>query len=112
MREKHITHEELSAYLDGEAKRPEVLAAHLQECAECARRHMDLARLSNHMKSLPACDVSPAFATRVVAHAAETERLRATFWRPVMPFGLAALALVVGGWFAFHGWNASTSIPE
>lgn len=67
MSHKHISIDELSAYLDGEAKHPAAVREHLQRCAECAQRHAELGKLSSHLRTLPAPDVSPAFATRVMA---------------------------------------------
>ncbi len=38
--------DELSAYIDGESRDPEFIARHLQSCPECARRHVELLKLS------------------------------------------------------------------
>ena len=104
MRDRHVL-DELSAYLDGEAKEPESIARHLQQCADCARRYMDLSKVSAHLQGLPAPDVHPAFAQRVMAHARETRPVRRRRWAPVSAVACAALLLVLAGtaWFLHDG---------
>lgn len=65
MKDSHVL-EELSAFIDGEADRPEGIARHLQHCEECARRHMELLRLSAHLKALPGPDPQDDFVVRVL----------------------------------------------
>jgi len=93
--------DELSAYLDGESRDPERIARHLQSCPECARYHAQLVRLSGHLQTLRGPEVHPAFATRVMAHAAEAPAPR--FWIPrFSPRLVTALCIaglvVVGTW--------------
>jgi hypothetical protein len=103
MSRSHISIEELSAYIDGESRRPEAVREHLQACAECARRHTELAKLSSHLRALSTPEVSPAFATRVMATVRETAPSRGRFgWHALLPagIGLAAAVVLAGLWFA------------
>jgi hypothetical protein len=95
MAEKHLSNDELSAYIDGESRHPEMLAGHIGSCLDCARRHAELARLSRRLRELPAPDVHPAFLTRVVARAAEAEPESGRRWLAFLPAGAGALALVL-----------------
>jgi len=79
MRPDHVM-DELSAYIDGEARDPERIARHLQGCPECRRRHEELRRLSAHLKALRPPDVRPEFATRVMAKVAERRTARNVRW--------------------------------
>lgn len=101
MSQKHISIDELSAYIDGEAKRPEAIRDHLQRCAECAQRHTQLAKLSSHLRTLPAPEVSPAFATRVMASVREARPEPAGFrwlrWASV-GVGVAAALVLAAAW--------------
>jgi anti-sigma factor RsiW len=71
MKNRHVTHE-LSAYLDGEARHGERIARHLEQCDECAAHYHELVMLSSQLKALPAPEVRPEFATRVMAHVRDT----------------------------------------
>ena len=92
---KHPVLEELSAYIDGEARDPEQIARHLQQCEVCAKRHLQLLKVSAQVQSLPAPEESPAFLHRVLA---ETEALdaaaqaRAQRWQ----YGWRQTALAMG----------------
>lgn len=100
----HISLKELSAYADGEARRPDDIARHLQQCAECARRHMELAKLSANVQALTPPHVSPALLTRVLAHARDIEPMptrKASGLVHILAGALAVAALAVG-WFAFR----------
>ena len=66
--------EALSAYLDGESDDPEGMARHLAQSAEAKAQLAALESLSQQVRSLPKPDVSPAFATRVIAHVAQSQR--------------------------------------
>lgn len=99
---RHVQQEELSAYIDGEARNPDAVTRHLQECAECAKRHADMARLSGHMRGMGATDVSPAFTTRVLAAAAEAGAPRASYWRwawAAPAVALVAAAVAAGAFY-------------
>ena len=83
--------DELSAYLDGEADDMARVARHIQHCEACAKRHIELLRLSNHLRHLPEPAVSPDFTARVIMRVEEDHpRAWRTAFRPVR---LAALAL-------------------
>lgn len=101
MSQKHISIDELSAYIDGEARHPDAIREHLQRCAECAQRHTQLAKLSSHLRTLPAPDVSPAFATRVMAAVREARPEPAGFrwlrWASV-GVGVAAALVLAAAW--------------
>ncbi|MDX9971703.1 MAG: hypothetical protein RBU21_01805 [FCB group bacterium] len=101
MSHKHVSIDELSAYLDGEARHSTAVRDHLQRCAECAQRHAELAKLSSHMRTLPAPDVSPAFATRVMAAVRETRPEPLGFrwlrWASV-GMGVAAGLVLAAAW--------------
>jgi len=89
----HVLHE-LSEYLDGECRDPERIARHLQSCPDCARRHVELLKLSGHVRMLRGPEVHPAFVTRVMAHALETTPARA--WLPRLATRLAAVLCIAG----------------
>lgn len=91
---KHLTAEDLSAYIDNEGANREDMTRHLQQCAECAREHVALSKLSAHLRALPAPDVHPAFAGHVL-HALEEDvaPVRPRLW-PV-PGAIAMAAVVI-----------------
>lgn len=96
----HVLHE-LSEYLDGECRDPGRIARHLQSCPECARRHMELLKISGHVQTLRGPETHPGFVTRVMAHAAETNVAHGGFLRlrPRLATALCLGALVVvGAW--------------
>jgi hypothetical protein len=116
MSERHVL-DELSAYIDGEARHPERIARHLRHCAGCARRHMELLKLSAHVAALPAPPDNPDLIGKVLAeigrHQAAHEarpRLLAFPVRRLIPLAAAAaLALAAGlGWLALR----PESVPE
>lgn len=96
---KHLDIETISAYLDGEHERPEDVRRHLQQCAECARDHVALQKLSAHVQALPECEVTVGFTARVMraVEAPQSTRVRPRrFWVPIGAGLAAALAVVVG----------------
>jgi anti-sigma factor RsiW len=96
MNDKHPSFKELSAYLDGESRHPDTVRDHLQRCADCARRHAELGKLSSHLQAMPPPDVSPAFATRVMAAVREeTPAASPAFYRCLPAFAAAGVALAV-----------------
>lgn len=115
MNGKHVI-EELSAYIDGEASDPARIARHLQLCEACARHHMQLMKLSAHLRAMPAPETRPEFVTRVMAHIAEEPIPSAWKWRhllyskPAWAMGLAVILVMTslgGGWMLRR-----TSLPE
>lgn len=92
---RHLKNTELSAYLDGEARDPAGVERHLQQCARCAQRHMELARLSSHVQSLAAPDVPAGFTQGVLLAIEERRRPREPWllhWG--MPLVTAAVLIV------------------
>ncbi len=109
MKDGHVL-DQLSAYLDGQAKNPERIERHLQQCASCARRHMQLAKLDAHLKAFEGPSVQPAFLTRVMARIKD-EPVSQSAWPlgRLMPVASVALvlALVLG---AYLYWPAGEDI--
>lgn len=62
----HLSSKELSAYIDGEARRPETVSAHLKTCTECEGRYRELIALSEQLRALSATNARPGFVTRVL----------------------------------------------
>ncbi len=117
MNDPHVI-DELSAFLDGEAREPERIARHLQTCEDCARHHIQLRKLSAHVQAMPLPEVRPEFLTRVMAHAAEMGPVRArgrlAFAWPRFAAVLCAVAFVAGAgyvWFAPHPVSAPGEAP-
>ena len=108
---RHV-YRELSAYIDGEARSSERIAAHLDRCDACQREYTELLKLSASMKGLPYPDVRPEFTTRVMAHVRETAITPKRVTQPWVPvaLALAVICTILGGaWFvqAPDRWNAS-----
>lgn len=98
--ERHVQHE-LSAYIDGEARCPNRIAAHLDRCDVCRREYDALVKLSASLKTLPYPDVRPEFVTRVVAHVREAEVAPMRYAQSWALFGVAltaVLAIMGGVW--------------
>lgn len=74
--------DELSAYIDGECSEPQRVTRHLQSCPTCAQRHMDLLKLSNHLRAMKRPDVDALFLARVLARVEAEEHPRP--WFPAM----------------------------
>ncbi|MBX7254714.1 MAG: hypothetical protein K1Y02_00035 [Candidatus Hydrogenedentes bacterium] len=89
--------EELSAYLDGESDDPASVGQVLRGDPEAAQRYAQFAALSEHLRSLPAPEVSPAFATRVLAHAREEAEASGIPWFSPrrVAWALAGLGFIV-----------------
>jgi hypothetical protein len=92
MSTEHVT-DQLSAFLDGEADDPEAVAAHLRRCAACHNRYLELRAMSLTLHALPAPDVTPAFATRVMAQVHEQAPPRR--WPVPVAAWAGAMAVVV-----------------
>lgn len=106
----HITLEDLSAYIDGEVKDAEGLRAHLQQCSECAQRHVALARISASVQALPAPEPRAGFAKRVVAAIEDGEAIRRPWWQYLgAPLALAATVLLVAGLLAVRRGTDTTA---
>lgn len=106
----HTTFENLSAYIDGEAKNADQVRAHLQQCAECAQRHLALTKLSTDIQALPAHEPRAGFAGRVVATIEDGEDYRRRPWWQTVgaPVAMAATLLLAAGLFAAQRGMEST----
>ena len=94
---KHVT-DELSAYIDGEARDAARIDAHLAHCAECARRYEELSKLSEQIRALPVPEIRPEFVTRVMAGLREADAPRSWWMRLRAPLAVscaAAIALLI-----------------
>ncbi|MCL4691616.1 MAG: hypothetical protein KJ060_03795 [Candidatus Hydrogenedentes bacterium] len=95
MNDKRLN-EELSAYLDDESKDKARIADLLKNDPEAVRKLSEYSALSKALKALPAPEVHPAFATRVLAQARETRRASAWSRAPRLAGGVVLSALIVG----------------
>ncbi len=89
---------ELSAYLDGEACPLNDIEQLLREEPEAARYVAELKQLSARLHTLPAPEIHPAFATRVMARV-KNERMehRRPWARVWLPVAAAAVFLLMAG---------------
>ena len=90
---KNRVREDISAYLDGEAKDAQFVARLIAESEDASKEHLALAELSSRIRNLDAPEVHPAFATRVCAAIEEQRERSRIAWR--IPAGLAAAAAVM-----------------
>lgn len=100
MKTSHVL-DELSAYIDGEGRNAEGIARHLQSCPACARRHMELLKVSANVKALRGPESNPAFVTRLMARIGDEQPRRSRAWYVALQVAFAAclLAMVsVGIW--------------
>lgn len=113
MSKEHVI-EELSAYIDGEAKDPARIARHLQFCESCARHHMELLKLSANVRALPAPETRPEFVTRVMAHVAETGVSSGRLpWGVAVPAVVVVAAILISAGFAWRAYTPdSTPSPR
>lgn len=96
---RHIARKELSAYLDGEARRPAEVEGHLRECPECAERLRQLRALSVGLRNMAAPDVHAAFLTRIQAEVSQVRparRRRGLLFGPVV--AVAAIWVAAAIW--------------
>ena len=95
---QHLRQKDLSAYLDGEHARPEAVRRHLQQCADCAREHVELQKLSANVKALPDCELTFDFTDRVMRSIESKQaerRSRPRYWLPAGVALAASLAVIV-----------------
>jgi len=90
---KNRVREDISAYLDGEAKDAQSVARLIAESEDASKEHLAFAELSARLRNLDAPEVHPAFATRIVATIQEQQSRRRVLWR--IPAGIAAAAAVL-----------------
>ena len=91
---KRISSEELSAYLDGEAKNPAKIRRQLQESDDAARMYRALSKVSAHVRSLPKASVRSGFSARVLAALEAPKPQRSSTWPVPVWASLAAAAVV------------------
>ncbi|MBI3117699.1 MAG: hypothetical protein HYZ00_03370 [Candidatus Hydrogenedentes bacterium] len=111
MKDRHVL-DELSAYIDGEAKDADRITRHLQHCESCARHRMELLKLGAHLRALPQPEESAAFAAHVMARVTEQEAVR-PFWRlnlliPTFA-GIAVMLLITT--LALYGLTLAPASP-
>ena len=108
----HVKLEDLWAYIDGEAKDAERVRAHLQQCAECAQRHVAMAKVSAGVQALPVPELRGGLASRVVAVIEDSEAHRGSWWQRVgAPVAVAAALLLTAGLFAVQS-GTDTTVPD
>ena len=73
MSDKHVLHE-LSAYIDGETPGAARIERHLQHCADCAKRHMQLLKMSAHLNTLRRGESQPEFIADVLTRVIEEKQ--------------------------------------
>lgn len=88
---------EISSYMDGECRDPERVARHLQSCPDCARRHMELRKISAHIQAVEAPEVRADFAGRLLARLDEPPRRAFIPLAPAARFAMAASIPVLLG---------------
>ena len=92
-KDRQRLNEMLSAYIDGASDAPDEVERLIRTDAEAGRLYAQLSRLSAGLRALPAPDVHPAFATRVLAHVREErDAAAAPAWRHALPKVLALFA--------------------
>ena len=62
---KHVTEEELMAYRDGESRDRAGVAAHLEECPECARQLKQIEAVLSTLNALPVPEPGEDYGQRV-----------------------------------------------
>lgn len=94
-----IGSDELSAYLDGQAERPEEVRAAIESDPSLARELEDFARISAHLRSLPETGPSPDFTQRVLSRIEQAPARKPSsiifVLRWATPFAVAAGLLFV-----------------
>jgi len=96
---RHPSWEAWSAWVDGESDLAEEMRRHLETCPACTEQVEAIRRLSSDLQRLPALDVHPAFAARVMARAKETRiQWPQPWWRRfAIPMALTASFLLLVG---------------
>ena len=96
--------DELSAYIDGEAKHPDQIARHLQSCQQCASHHIQLQKLSTHLQMLSPPQDQQEFLASVMTEIrrqkepTKTQLSKPIAWKPLfLPIATAALLLLCVG---------------
>jgi len=105
--------DQISAFLDGEARAPGAVERLLRDDPRAAAYHRELAALSRSIRTLEAPDVHPAFAARVMAEVSETRMARrAPRWllagAPALVLAVALFAVV----YLALPWSAPAPAPD
>lgn len=103
MSSRHLTDEELSAFLDGEGEHPERVSRHMGECAGCRGRFEAMRRLSLQLHTLPVPELRHDFARRVIAEVRPHGRAQNISFRRYAYSALAlaaSLLLLLSAWLA------------
>lgn len=107
---KRISSEELSAYLDGEAKNPAKIRQQLQESDDAARMYRALSKVSAHVRSLPVASVRSGFSGRVLASLEAQKPQRSSTWPVPVWVSLGATAVVAV--LVMIGLNDTVESPD
>lgn len=107
---KRYSTEEISAYIDGEARRPDQVQHVLEHDAEAARLHRAFSNVSAAIKSLPQlAPVRNTFVRDVMRSVAAVAPLRQPRWMQYgLPLAMAAALMLVT---AFVGLNVTPGAP-
>jgi hypothetical protein len=103
---KHLAEEELMAYRDGETRSREAIAAHLEECPECARHLEQIEAVLSTLNALPVPEPGEDYGQRVWRQIApRLPEKKARWWEGLfLPGRMVALgtvaALVLLAFFA------------
>ncbi|MBI2434400.1 MAG: hypothetical protein HYV26_16200 [Candidatus Hydrogenedentes bacterium] len=111
MKDRHVL-DELSAYIDGEAKDADRITRHLQHCESCARHRIELLKLGAHLRALPQPEESAAFAARVMARI-EAQQTARPFWQLnlLIPAFAGTAVLLLVTTLALYGLSLTASSP-
>lgn len=89
----HLSLKELSAYIDGEARRPETVSAHLQACTDCEDRYRELVALSERLHAIPVMGARPGFVGRVLRALDDATPARTPARMPLRVAAVVAMTL-------------------
>ncbi len=92
---KKRVREDISAYLDGEAKDASSIARLIAGSADASKEHLAFAELSARLRSLDAPELHPAFAARVIASIEEQRDRRPVRWGIPVAIASTAFAIVL-----------------
>lgn len=105
----HLSLEELSGHLDGEARNGEAVRRHLESCGACSEKQRELSAAMRYLRSVPEPEVSPNFAANVVRAIEAREARRAPLLvRMTMPVMAAAMILLAAATtFGIYSGNSA-----
>ena len=120
---KHTTEEELFAYREGEMKKRETIAAHLQECGECREELERIEEVFRALNAMPAPDPGAEYgakvwrqiANRLPEHRSDRHPERGANWwrawfapRRLLAVGVAVVLLAL----AFYAGRKTSPKPD